>query len=1740
MDFPPSPEFSLTKEEQGSHAHAHAEWTSEAMDHSSLAANYMQEQHYNKALASYQQALLIYRRDDVSGAIADRCNAAVTLHNMGLLHKRCKRYNHAIACLEEAEVLYRDCSSNTRPRDKGEGVCVEYLLAETLQNRANMHSKYHRNVPAAIDCHEEVVTMLLDSSCSPQQRDNKTDIATNSTVDDNEVFVRITDDQKVHLLSISLRSLGNLYLQQGEQDDALGAYQEALDMLRCRQSKHPTLNLQKKIASILLSMACVYFAQNELDQAVIALDECIANNGADQAHPDVIMALNNLGLAYEQKGDMGMATNCYEDMLDLRRRHLGENHVQVAEALITVANMLERQGNMTGALERYQESLEICRSALSGGDPSFGTNLAEVLSKISTLSIERGSVKDAVTAYQQTLTIRKENKGETTLDEARIFFEQAKSFNDKQSYHAAKDSLTETRHILQSISNDNERARQLFDQIDKFEASLNQSMSVPKDKDAPPLLMDRPANWGAIGEVAENIAEDVTVEIIDEAAEMITVEVTERRKILDQGENAMKVADAAPADPPLHLLPSADSIKSPLGGIIQNNEPPSPIVFQQIQIAEENESAIELQCITSKSNTSDSASTQSVTPESSLGEELSPFLEKGVYGLALVNQRMVLEVLDERETSSVPEEDIMWEEFSTSSLTTGLPEDASVGLNAYSAEHESVKGSPLESVFLPVGPTEPSSRGDDDDRNSDSSKKLEDIQGMGALRLPSSKKLEKNRRVGPVESTASGRPISQFDHDADLEYDASEDAHAAYHSPHQNQSEYAIFVEGSVFETENETTVFEATDLELTGFDVTEFEGPDSEFATEEDEHTDGREDIYWDEEENREVRLDSNQKEFPITSLFATPLGLEEQSIDTGSIQSGKTEEPPEEVKWQQLSPEKSAKLRKVLSSEPSPQKSSPSDVDLKKSPRNRLVKALARPFRRRSQMSTKLEPMPEEKVVEISEGPAAVAQRQIDFDAAGLNDDASSIDEEFARPIDYIKLRSISYDDTVSLMTVNQDDFLSKKSDNNSQWWLAVADFAEDFFSAKSIHNKSDFAADFFSESIHNSDIADENDSSGDDSDPFEDLSLRETADTQTETISITAESTGRDDIATYEKPPARGPIVVSIVDEVSSTAWKPPSMLSLSSKRCNSSPRIQTQINTLEKSLEQEKSDRGYYHENVATSLVALAQLRVERGDMDLAVDCILEALKIQKAIRNPQAMARSLHVLADIYCRQEQYDVALACYNDVHRIERRLFGPDHPESANTLNKIGRVFANQGMFYQAMEKHQQALQVLKACVGEDLTHPAVSQTLIHIGEVYYRERNSLSTIRNNADDYKKFIETGMLDIIARAHEDRGSYKMALGFFEEKLQLIKTGNNNFPQEQLAQILNNLGALSCKSGVFLEAIDYYEQALDIQVRRGCNEVDVATAKVLIGTVEYHLGQYRKSLNLLEGALKVFEKAFGNEHEVVADILYRIGVVKSALWHHDDAMEKLDSALRLQLKLFGEHDLDVLKTRLEICWIEVNQGMPENGVLHIKVIMKKQQDVVGKAHPIIADTLLLLGKVYLLTGNSSKAIKVLKESFSMRERFLGRDHPLQAETFHLIALEGIRREKFQHASGMCNSVLNIRRETLGERHIDVASTLSALGRCHTASGKFIEAHKCFTEALDIAQESVGENHPCVADIYVGKGIWYLRKCQFQAAEEAIEKGIDIYKTVNVHEEHVCMKESVTVLERVERDEMLCV
>ena len=60
-------------------------------------------------------------------------------------------------------------------------------------------------------------------------------------------------------------------------------------------------------------------------------------------------------------------------------------------------------------------------------------------------------------------------------------------------------------------------------------------------------------------------------------------------------------------------------------------------------------------------------------------------------------------------------------------------------------------------------------------------------------------------------------------------------------------------------------------------------------------------------------------------------------------------------------------------------------------------------------------------------------------------------------------------------------------------------------------------------------------------------------------------------------------------------------------------------------------------------------------------------------------------------------------------------------------------------------------------------------------------------------------------MLEVIGRAHEDRGSYRMAIAFFEEKLQFLNDAENSNDLADVAETLNSLGMLSCRAGMYLE-----------------------------------------------------------------------------------------------------------------------------------------------------------------------------------------------------------------------------------------------------------------------------------------------------------------------------------------------
>ena len=557
----------------------------------------------------------------------------------------------------------------------------------------------------------------------------------------------------------------------------------------------------------------------------------------------------------------------------------------------------------------------------------------------------------------------------------------------------------------------------------------------------------------------------------------------------------------------------------------------------------------------------------------------------------------------------------------------------------------------------------------------------------------------------------------------------------------------------------------------------------------------------------------------------------------------------------------------------------------------------------------------------------------------------------------------------------------------------------------------------------------------------------------------------------------------------------------------------------------------------------TLFRLALLHGQNQNIGAAVESATSALRIQKLNSNFVVAARTLHFLAGLQLQERQYKSALNYYSEALRLETNLYGKYSEECAKTLNAIGTVRSLQNEFKMAMDSHKEALNVLKECHGEDVQgNPLVSQTLCQIGAVYYRERNALSSIKSKNGDYTTFIEAGMLEIIGRAHEERGSYKMAIAFFEEKLQFLENSpESELTQDELATTLNSLGMLSSRAGLFMEAVDYYERALALQMEIESDIVYMSTAKVLTATVQFQLGFWHKALQLLNEALPILEQELGDKHETVAATHYHIGVTQVALCDYDAAMTSFADAYSVQESLLGAAHPASLRTRREMGNLyAIYKSELEYSFEIFTEVLAAQQRIHGAKHPNIAETLHSIGVAYAQKGEDSTALKTLEECYYMRLEFLGVDHPLQATTLHEIAKIHIKKGRARKATSICETVIEIRKESLSEWHIDYARALATKGSSLSMRGEFEEATSCLDEAIKIAKQSVFATHPAIGEIQLEMGLLFLRKCQFNEAKKAVQVAADVFRKANFDEDHPGLLKVADLQDRIERDEQLYV
>jgi tetratricopeptide (TPR) repeat protein len=191
-------------------------------------------------------------------------------------------------------------------------------------------------------------------------------------------------------------------------------------------------------------------------------------------------------------------------------------------------------------------------------------------------------------------------------------------------------------------------------------------------------------------------------------------------------------------------------------------------------------------------------------------------------------------------------------------------------------------------------------------------------------------------------------------------------------------------------------------------------------------------------------------------------------------------------------------------------------------------------------------------------------------------------------------------------------------------------------------------------------------------------------------------------------------------------------------------------------LREALEIDRRNHGNDHPEVATKLVNLSVLLMDRRRYDEAVPLAREAVEIRRRIldKDHPQLATAIDPLSTALWETGQRDEVVALKREALAIAQRAFGEAHSDTGRQHNNLGVVLGDTGHFAEAAEHFRAAIESYRTAASARHTP---TRALNGLSEMLYRLR-----------DYRgaeKAAREALATIPEPGHSQRPSVLVALG---------------------------------------------------------------------------------------------------------------------------------------------------------------------------------------------------------------------------------------------------------------------------------------------------------------------------------------------------------------------------------------
>jgi len=417
--------------------------------------------------------------------------------------------------------------------------------------------------------------------------------------------------------------------------------------------------------------------------------------------------------------------------------------------------------------------------------------------------------------------------------------------------------------------------------------------------------------------------------------------------------------------------------------------------------------------------------------------------------------------------------------------------------------------------------------------------------------------------------------------------------------------------------------------------------------------------------------------------------------------------------------------------------------------------------------------------------------------------------------------------------------------------------------------------------------------------------------------------------------------------------------------------------------------------------ATLMDTLGTVYMGLGLYDQARPLLERAVATRRAqqVVAPSDLSDSLDHQGELLFRVADYAGAEKDYRDAIRIES-----SHPadpngqaQLADSLYGLGKLLAAKGQYPEAEKNLRAALQLQERLYGA--SDPRVATTLKGLA-----------------------VELS----------DGGDLNAAIPLMRKAVAMQRELRRNEPYPDLAEALNDMGALLWRHGDLGEAEKFYRESLAMN-----------------------------------------RKLLGEKHPEIANGLENVAMSLQDKGDLAGAEDLYQQSLAMRRELLGANHPEVGRTLLNLASLRYDRGETREALDDFREVLSIYRKAYPADHPETARVLNALGFRLMVAGQFAEADRDLTEGLAMRRRLFEEHQPDVASSLVNTALLKNAEGKYPEALQMSQQAREIFSKTLSADHWRTAISQSAEGAALTGLKRYAEAEADLTHSLEILSKNSG-------------------------------------------------------------------